>query len=224
MKKIFTSVLLLSSVFLCAQNFTIQVTEGNEQIGAGNNNALIVTIYETDLETVEKEWKSRVKDFNTEKTNLSKHVLFADNAVIKEMGNNTIDIYTTFAEKKEERSVRMVVAFDLGGAYLSSGTHKDKFDVAKKIIYDFAVKLSREGVNEQVKVANKAYDKLLEKQKDLEKDKKDLEADILNYKEKIKAAEEAIKKNDADQLLKKKEIEEQKKAVDAVKKKLEGVK
>jgi hypothetical protein len=231
MKTFFLSAAILLSFALGAQNYSIQVTESNEPIGSGNNNALVVIIYETDIETVEKEWKSRVKDFNTEKTSLNKHTLFADNATIKEMGNNTVDIYTNFAEKKDDRSVRMVVAFDLGGAYLSSSQHKDKFEVAKKILKEFAVKLTKEGVENQMKQASKALEKLMDKQADLEKGKKNMEQRIAEDKEKIKKAEEDIKKNEEniklnqkDQDEQKKLIEAQKKVVEETKKKLDSVK
>ncbi|MBC7861590.1 MAG: hypothetical protein IAF38_01370 [Bacteroidia bacterium] len=231
MKKILLSISLLSGLAFTAQNYTIQISEGSESIGAGNNNSFSVIIYEADIDEVEKEWKSTVKDYNTEKTNLTKHTLFGDNAVIKEMGNGTVDIYTNFIEKKEDKTVRMVVAFDLGGAYLSSGQHKEKADIAKKIIKEFAVKMTKEGVSVQVKVAEKALEKLNDKQKDLEKGKKDMEENIVDDKAKIKKAEEDIKKNEenikkneTDQLEQKKLIEAQKKVTDDVKKKMEAVK
>ncbi len=225
MKKIFTTVLSFCAAFTFAQNYNIEVTESNESVGTGSNNALVVVIYDADLETVEKEWKSRVKDFNTEKTTLSKHTLFADNATIKEMGNNTVDIYTNFSEKKdgEKKTVRMVVGFDLGGAYLSSSQHKDKFEVAKKIIKDFAVKMTKEAVEEQVKIANKALDKLNDKQKDLEKGKKEMEENIVDDKEKIKKAEEDIKKNEENIKTNEKQQEEQKKLIEAQKKVVEDI-
>jgi hypothetical protein len=231
MKKILLSASVFCSLLFSAQNYTIQINEGSESIGAGNNNAFTVIIYEANIDDVEKEWKSTVKDYNTEKTNLTKHSLFGDNAVIKEMGNGTVDIYTNFSEKKEDKTVRMVVAFDLGGAYLSSGQHKDKADIAKKIIKDFAVKMTREAVAGQVKIAEKALEKLTDKQKDLEKGKKDMEENITNDKEKIKKAEEdikkneeTIKKNETDQAEQKKLIEAQKKVTDDIKKKMEAVK
>lgn len=224
MKKVLCSLFLLLALSSVAQSYSISVTESNEAIGAGNNNALVVTLYETDIETVEKEWKSRVKDFNTEKTNLSKHSLFADNAVIKEMGNGTVDIYTNFSEKKEDRTVRMIVAFDLGGAFCSSSNDKGKFEVAKKIVQEFAIRITKESVSEKLKLASKALEKLEDKQKDLEKENKNLQDDIKNYNEKIKKAEEDTKKNVAEQETKKKEIEAQKKVVEEVKKKLDGVK
>lgn len=224
MKTFFSSLLLLVSTFTFSQNYSIQVTESNESIGGGSNNALVVTIYEADIETVEKEWKSRVKDFSTEKTTLNKHTLFGDNAVIKEMGNNTVDIYTNFSDKKEDKTVRMVVAFDLGGAYLSSSQHKDKFEVAKKIIRDFAVKLTKEAVEAQMKEVNRAMEKLVDKQEDLEKNKKNMEERIADDKEKIKKAEEDIKKNEESIKLNQKEQEEQKKLIEAQKKVVEDTK
>lgn len=77
----------------------ISVHEQNEDLGKGKNNALVVTIYGADPGDVEKDWKSMMKDYNA-KVSTSKGIMFADNALIKDMGNNTIDIYTRFDEKK----------------------------------------------------------------------------------------------------------------------------
>ncbi|HRD37434.1 MAG TPA: hypothetical protein PLC65_02275, partial [Bacteroidia bacterium] len=59
--------------------------------------------------------------------------------------------------------------------------------------------------------------------KDLEKEKKKLQEDIEDYKKKIAKAEEDIKTNEGNQTKKKSEVEAQKKVVDEVKKKLNGI-
>ncbi|MFN6039713.1 MAG: coiled-coil domain-containing protein, partial [Bacteroidota bacterium] len=194
------------------------------------NNALTVIVYEAEYDEVEKEWKKTIKDYKSEKVELSKHSFFADNVAIKEMGTGTIDIYTNFAYKKEDKSTRMVVACDLGVGYLNSKDYKDKFEIIKKILYDFAVKLTKDAVGEQLKTVNKALDKLKDKQSDLEKDKKDMDENIVNDKAKIKKAEEDIKKNEIEitknlkeQEAQKKLIDDQQKIVDEVKKKLDSV-
>lgn len=58
-----------------AQNFSVEVYESIEKIGHGNNNALVVTIYENSLAVVEKEWKDRMKDFDPEKQAKSRRVI-----------------------------------------------------------------------------------------------------------------------------------------------------
>jgi hypothetical protein len=230
MKSFFYFLFLICAIDITAQNYSIQVSESSEPIGPGDNNALVVIVYENELDNVEKEWKSTIRNYKTEKTNLTHHSLFADNAVINEMGTGTVDIYTNFAEKKENKSVRMVVAFDLGGVYMNSNQHGDKFQAAKKIVYDFAVRLTKAALDDQLKEQNKKLDKLVEKKDDLEKGKKSLLSKIEEDRERIKKAEEdiaknteSVKKNEKDQQEQQLKIDEQKKMVQEFQRRLESV-
>jgi len=219
----FTLLLLSCLLFANLWGQKIQVHEQSEDLGKGKNNALVVSIYGADEGDVEKEWKSLMKDYNAQKISSSKGIMFADNATIKEMGNNTIDIYARFDVKKDGE-IELVVAFDLGGAYLSSSAHADKYKIAEKIMHDFAVKLSAEAITDKQKVQQKALDKLNSQQKDLEKDNKNLNSDIIDYQNKIKKDQDAIEKNKSDQAKKQTEISNQQKVVDDLAKQAKEVK
>lgn len=199
----------------------ISVHEQNEDLGKGKNNALVVTIYGADPGDVEKDWKSMMKDYNA-KVSTSKGIMFADNALIKDMGNNTIDIYTRFDEKKDE--IDMVVSFDLGGAYMSSSQHPDKYKIAEKIMHDFAVKETAAALADKQKVQQKALDKLNSQEKDLEKDNKNLNSDIEDHQNRIKKDQDNIVKNKDDQAKKQTEISNQQKVVDDLAKQAKEVK
>lgn len=223
MKKEFSYFLPLLAFLLSANVFAqkVKVTESTERIGGGKNPALIVTIYEITAEEVEKSWRALMKDYKAQTS--SGDEIFADNAVIKKINdNNTIDVYAK-AEKVKEGEIKFMVAFDLGGAFLSSSSHKDKFGEAKTFVYDFAVKAMRDAVIAQRKSAEKQLAKLENEQKDLEKQKSKLEKNIEDYKgkiedyqKKIKLAEEDISNNKNEQKKKKTEVEAQKKAVEAI--------
>jgi chromosome segregation ATPase len=142
--------------------------------------------------------------------------------LIKDWGNNTVDIYSKFDEDKDKKTITMSVAVDLGGTYLKS-SDKDKYKYMEKIVKEFAVKMTKDGIEDKVKEASGALSKLESNQKDLESKNSSLKKDIENYKEKIKKAEEDVKTNEADQVKKKSEIEAQKKVVEEIKKKLSGV-
>lgn len=220
MKKL--TMLLLSCLFFSnSWGQKIQVHEQSEDLGKGKNNALVVTIYGADEGDVEHEWKSLMKDYNAKKISSSKGIMFADNATIKEMGNNTIDIYSRFDVKKDE--IELVVAFDLGGAYLSSSAHADKYKIAEKILHDFAVKMTSEAITGKLKEQQKALDKLTSQQKDLEKDNKNLTGDISDYQNRIKKDQDAVTKNKEDQAKKQSEISNQQKVVDELAKKAKEV-
>lgn len=194
----------------------ISVKDGSEKFSNGSHNAYSVVIYETSKDDVESKWKSYLKDFKHEKVKSDNGEIFGDNVLIKDWGNNPVDVYATFEEDKASKTVTMHVAFDLGGAYLSS-SDGDKHSAAKKMLKEFAVKTTKESMEDKVKDQEKILGKLEDNQKDLEKDNKNSKSDIENYKSKIKNAEEDISKNEAAQAKKKGEIEAQKKVVDAAK-------
>jgi hypothetical protein len=220
MKRLITLPFLLI-LFSFTDKISIKVTESNERIGNGKNNALVVTIYDATPDEVGKAWKSLMKDYKA-KVTMGDEIL-ADNAVIKDInGNNTIDVYAR-VEKQKEGETKLIVAFDLGGAFLNSSDHKDKFNEAKKIVHDFAMNTTKEAIAGQLKIAEKAYSKLEDDQHDLEKQQKkltsnveDYKAKIEDYNKKIKEAQDDLTKNKTDQDNKKKELDAQKKVVDAV--------
>lgn len=211
-----TLVLVATLAALTASAQRIELKEGNEKFSTGSQNAISTTIYANKQDDVQSAWKSLMKDYKNEKVKTSKNEIFGDNILIKEFGNNPVDVYATFEENKKEMSVKMHVAIDLGGAYLSSSSeHKDKYKEAEKIIRDFAVKMTKAPLQERVKEAEKVQSKLEDEQKDLEKENKSLKGDVEDNKGKITKAEKEIVGKEAELEKKKGEIEIQKKVVDA---------
>jgi hypothetical protein len=213
------TLLLLSSLIAGSQ--TIFIHESREKIGNNTNNSLVVGIYGVDAKDVEKEWKSKMKDLGAKVSN-DKGDLFGDNAVIKEMGNNTVDMHSRIDDKKTE--VDLVVAFDLGGAYLSSGANSDKYRVAEKLLHDFALKLTKDAFDVKIKGQQKALEKLNGQEKDLDKENKNLNLEIIEYQNKIKKDQAAVEKNANDQNAKQKEINQQQQLIDQTTKDANSVK
>lgn len=221
-KQILTLSLAIASLQFFAQD--IKVRESNESFSNGSHNALSVTLYVTDVNMVEKEWKSLIKDYGYDKSSEKSDEYFFDNVTIKQLGNNTLDIFSKVDANKAEKTVTLKAAFDLGGAYLSSSEHKDKFEYVKKMMHDFAVKITKEGIDEEMKDAGKVLATHQSKQASLEKDNKDLADDITNYNQKIKKANEQIEANKKAIEGKKSDVAAQQKVVDAIKAKKESVK
>lgn len=228
MKKIIIATVFSFQLFFSyAQK--IKVDEGTERIGSGSNNAFTTIVYECSVEQVIKEWKSRVKDFGG-KTIVNENELFTDNAVIKSFGsNNTVDIYAR-VERIKDNETKLIVAYDLGGAYLSSAAHKDKVGEAKEILREFAVKTTKESIEDLLKVQQKTLKKLNNEQDDLVKQNEKLnktietsKQEIIELQEKIKKAEADIVINKKDQELKKSEVGAQQKVVDGINAKLSSV-
>jgi len=215
MKKSIAIVLFagLSSALLAQK---IRVSESHENIGGASHNALIVSVYEVDAKDVEKEWKSQMKGYGAKVSN-NNGEWYGNNAVIKELGKKTIDIYARVEDKKDE--VKLIVAFDLGGAWLTSSDQKDQYKQAETILHDFAFKLTKESIDNQVKNQQKALDKLTGQQKDLVKQNTNLNNEVSDYQNRIKKDQDAIEKNKKDQEEKQKDIEKQQKVVEELNKK-----
>lgn len=213
---------ILTFIFLLAGNIfsqKISVKQRNETIGNGNNTAIVATIFEAETSEIEKEWKSLMKSYNAKVTMGGE--IFADNAKLKGF-DNTCDVYArikTISDKEKE----LMVAIDLGGAYLS-GSHPAQLNKIENLIYEFAVKMTKEAIAAQVKEAEKAHKKMIKEQENLIEEKEQLLKDIENYKNKISQAESAIEENGKKQETKKTEIENQKKLVEQITEKLNSVK
>lgn len=213
--------LLMSHMHTFAQ--TIKVTESTANFKSGIQPAFSTIIYECKEEDIEKDWKSLMKDYKSEKVS-SKDGIFADNIIIPTITDGTLDIYAQI-EKIKDNEVKLIVAFDLGGAYLSSTINKPIiYAAATKFIEDFARKTTKNAIGEKLKDAQKMADKLKEQQKELEEKNSDLNKDIENYKSKIKKAEEDLITNKSDQEKKKAEIETQGKIVDEIEIKEKNIK
>lgn len=222
MKKLLTFVIaVIISISAFAQK--IKVRESRESIGGGSNNALVVNLYGINPSDAEDAFRSFMKQYDGKRSSQDGGI-FIDNAVIRDVsGNNTVDVYGRANGKKGDKEITFIVAFNLGGAFLSSSEHSSEFKAAEKLVKEFAVKATKDAITEELKDAKKAQRKLEGDQQDLEKDNKGLHDDIDKYKGKIKKAEDDIVSNKADQEKKKAEIEAQKKVVADVETKLKSV-
>lgn len=213
----------LSLLFIAFSSFAqkIKVVESTERIGGNKNPAFVVSIYDATPDEVANKWKSLMKDYKGKVS--IKDEVFADNAVISSInGNNTIDVYAK-TEKVSDGETKLIVAFDLGGAFLGSSSPSDKVKEAKQIVRDFAVKTTKEAIAGQRKTAEKQLGNLQDDQHDLEKQQKKLNSNIEDYKSKIddynkriKEAQDNLSKNKTEQEKKKQELDAQKKVVDSV--------
>lgn len=212
MKKLFTLSAITFAGFAFSQS--INVKDGNEKFSTGSQYAIITTIYENTADEAISAWKKVLKDFKYEKVKDNDNEVFGDNILIKEWGNNPVDVYTKFEEDKKAKTVKMSTAVDLGGTYLAS-SDKEKTKLIEKMMKDFAIKMTKEPITAAVKAAEKQQAKLEDDQKDLEKDNKNRKEDIEDYKKKIAKAEKEIVEKDAAIEKKKGEVSIQKKVVDA---------
>ena len=216
--------ILFSFTFCFSTTFSqykIGVSEKSVGFESGNHNAFTVIVYECSSKDVEKHWKKEMKDM---KANVSskKNEMKGDDAKIKDMGENTFDIYAITNET--DNGIELSVAYDLGGAFLSSGQHAEQSKIIKDLMYDFAVKSTKEGIRGILKKEEGVQHHLEKEHESLVKNKEKLEKDIENWEKSIEKAKKDIEQNKKDQDDKKKEIEAQSKVVEEVKAKEKAVK
>lgn len=213
MKKVVSG--LFAILFACTlQAGTIKVIEGNFKIAGSRNNVLTVVIYETDFDEVIKAWKKKMKSTKV-KVKTSKGEVFADNAVIKKLGDYPMDIYAR--TEKIVGGSKLIVGVNLGGVFLNSRDHKDKYDSFARFVEEFAESQIRASIIEQIKDAEKELKRRVKAQEYLVKHKESLKNKIVGYKNDIKEAEFKISNNESDQVAQKKKIEAQKEEFEAVK-------
>lgn len=196
--RISTIFLLLSTIIcLTAQ---AQVTEGVRQFSIGQANALTIQLKELPRNKVQDLYLKYVKKTNG-KTIENK--IFAeiatDNAEIKSISPNTIDIYAQILQK-DGSTCELAVAFYLGGVYLNSTQHPDKYQAGvawlqefSNQVFDQSVELKLDITEDSLAVKEREFDRLL-------KEQAQLEADIVDYEEKLAAARDALNKNKSTQL------------------------
>lgn len=199
------------------------ITEMMLPMSDGNKNALILTLPKTDAKEVEKTWLKFLKDYDGKtKKNKKTNEIFTDNAFIETMSKNTVDIYTLVKSKNE--GSELIVWFDLGGAYLSSGTHLSQYQVAKEMLERYAKTISVTIAEETLKTEKAALEKEEEKLAKLDKSEADMKKSIEEYQAKIKELEAEIQKNDETRKAQIKAVEAQRTKTEAAEKALKAIK
>lgn len=213
---------LLMVVTLGAQRNSIN--EVRKGMSMGVKEAFSVNVSSLSEKETEKVLMSYLKDVKgkkgPKKDRKTKEIL-VDDAQLKAISNNTVDIYATMDGKGDNSTVTFW--FDLGGAFLSQESHPEKMEAVSEWLYDFSkaarsrtVELELEAEEDQLKEMNKEFDKL-------QKEQKKLEDAIKKAEETIAKAKEDLRSNATQQDNSKQTINEQERIINQVKDKLKKV-
>ena len=189
----------------------------------GEKTGVEVAIVDASPEMVEKDWQKFMRQYKTKAKKPKKSdEIFADDATIENMSNNTVDVYakvnpTTYGSK-------LTVFFNLGGSFVSSQEHEVAFGVAKMMLHEFAVQEAAKVVdieldNQQdvLKDLNKELDKMLKSKSKSFKEVEKAKALIAQREKDIEEAERAIN-------VKQEQIEIQKEILKTLEIKLQNLK
>lgn len=186
--------LLILMLFLAnavwAQNVSIE--NGIDQIGSGYNPSLRVKIPHTEEKSLKKSWTSFLKT-NGAKVRKSRKEIKGEHTVINGLGSESIEIYAIFS--KEAEGMLMKVAFLKAGVFVSPTGDATYMKRLETIMYDFALKQSKDGVNNKLEAVNDQFKKEKKAQQKLIKNNERMAADNENMKKRIESNENQIKEN-----------------------------
>jgi hypothetical protein len=202
----------LPVLFISSQ---VNIQNTNSKFSIGSAPCLKIEILEADDDFCKKEWVRTLDGFKNEKVKKSGNEMFADNVLIPEMGNNPLDIYTTFEYQKKSGKTIICSAVDLGGAFLNSGDHSDKFKIYESILKKYANGTQRKFFEKKLEDQTDEQKKFSKNINHLTEENKDLNDKIFKAENDIKKNEKEISETKSKLEIKKKEVESQKKVVAA---------
>ena len=215
MKNILTILLIyLSGLYATAQK--ISVTTSTEELGSGYNSAYTVFIPHSTERAVEKKWIDFLKD-NDAKVKSNKHGINGQNAVIKSICPDTLQVYSKITENAD--GISLIAAFSKGGTFIAPATFNDDSKMIERMLQGLALPLAKDGLEDKIKAASKGLDGKLRDQESLEKQNEHLASENEKMKNKISDNEREIKDNDHKISDLKVEVENQKNNLDGIKNK-----
>lgn len=207
------------------------VKEETKANSKGSFNALTMELPGTTSKGVQKAWGKFIKKLKGKtKFDRKMNEYIADDATIKDMSDNTVDIIMKIEERGQDGTA-ISVWFNLGASYLSSKDYAERYPAGEKILKQFANVVSADMIEAELKDAEKKLKELEDMLKKLEKEEAQRTKDIETYRATIKKMEENIitaegdiKKSEEEQGNTTLTIEEQKKIVEEIQKRLDSVK
>lgn len=219
MKKIFLAIALTFAI-KAVQAQKITVYEVNETFSNGTNPAYSVDIYENSLDDVRSAWKKNMNSYKADRLSGKKQIT-ALKVRMPALSANPVHVYA-ISQDLGYRHVKLTVAFMVDSIYVNKARASEN-ETCKKLVYDFALQITKQAINNQIKAEQKKQGKMERAYKDLEEDNVSLKKGITEYQNKIKKAESDIEKNIKKTDDKKQEIEKQKELMFSLKDKLEKV-
>ena len=197
-----------------------QIDEESKSMSLGVRNSLVLNLPNSKADFVDKLWKKYIKTYGgkTKKARGGNEIFTDDAEIVALGGANTIDIYAR--SEDQGNGVNLVMWVDLGGAFLASETHPDRFTEGEKFLMRFALFVAKENTTLELEEEEKQFKRLETGLKRLERDNERYHREIEQAKEAIRKAEANIETNIQEQDQANQQIEVQQGIIEEVKKRL----
>ena len=200
-----------------AQNDII-INEIIEYMSKGEQTGYEIAILDAEPKDVETTWIKLMKKYKAKVINSKKSVeVFADNANIPQISDNTIDIYAIAT--KASYGTRLTVFVDLGGSFISSQDHPDAYAAMENFLKEYGLSEAVRVVEAELKAQEEILKDLNKELTNLVKDKDGYTKEIEKAKALIAQREEDIANNIKSQDTKRAQIEIQQEIIETVKQK-----
>ncbi|MCC6279843.1 MAG: hypothetical protein IT262_04535 [Saprospiraceae bacterium] len=221
--KIFLPVLLLlvSASALTAQWNTVIETE--RVMSFGSRPCFRMEFTNTAAGTVEDMWKDFAKkNFGAKlKKDKKSGEWTATGLKSSMMGDDAFSIYSTI--EKNDANAAINIWFDAGTYFLSRRDNPGRAEEVSRALRQFYIDVRREAIANELKAEEDKLKDLDKKQKSMQKENDGLRKDIESWKAKIVKAEDDIVKNEREQEQNLVNQEAQRRAIEAVRQRLNNV-
>lgn len=217
----YTTILSLLIFLLSVSAVSAQVRERTRTMSKGTESALVVQLPNVEEKLVEDVWQDYIKDAYRGKTKWDrreKEWVTEDVSITAIGGGNTVDLYAVIEQTGKD--VELALWCDLGGAFLSSASHRDRYEEAERMLIDFSRAVAEAGVEAELEQQEDLLKQMENDLKKLQRDNERYHKEIEKAEEAIRQAREEIAKNEKDQEAALRQIEKQQEAVEEVKRKL----
>jgi len=199
---------LLAAPALLPAQIVVDVVQDSVPMSKGRYHAYSLTLNNASVEDAESILREAFKSYKAKVSGNYKTEVFFDDAKIKALSDNTVDVYVRVYQASTD--VKVDAFFDLGGIFLNPKTHPEQSKLAEQMMRDYAIRYKRFQVQQELAEQEKL---LGEREKELEsliKDKEGIEKTIASAERDIEKTRQEIASNDMDQQRKRAEIETQK--------------
>ncbi len=218
--------LALFPFFLKAQP-EIEVEEAEAEFDGDDRPAIRVMVHGETQDEVEKKARKTFRGWGNLKNR--NDPLYVQQAEWSDLGEHPFDFYLKVVEEDDSTQEVLVGAY-LGGAWLNSSDHSDRFEALGERVREFAVRVTEEAMEKLVEKEEEKLEEIQDRNEeitgnieDLQDDVEDLQSDIEDYKKEIEKAEKDIEKNKEKMEELKEKQSEQKEVLESQKSRLERV-
>lgn len=215
MKNILSILFVAISFVTFGQKKEVSITEEIYNYSVGSKNSIVLTIPDADKEIIEKELKKEVKSWGGKMTSGKGEYSTLQSAIKKVNEGKTFDSYVKIFQTGQD--VKVAVATDLGGAFMSSSMHPSQFNEFKDLLYKFSVNAGLAGLAADAKNEEKVLKTYEKELKSFEKTDSSIKKEIDGYKKKIVDAEKKLKENEVNISKKQEEVNNQKEKIKSIK-------